>query len=82
MPFARACFRSWCADVNAFREVAEACLAHVVKDVEGAYQRSDLFGAAAISDAKVVRLRHRGPKCRRDSAARMMDTARHLFLPG
>ena len=25
------------------REVAEACLAHVVKGVEGAYQRSDLF---------------------------------------
>ena len=40
---ARACFRSWCADVNVSREVAEACLAHVVKGVEGAYQRSDLF---------------------------------------
>ena len=25
------------------REVADACLAHVVKGVEGAYQRSDLF---------------------------------------
>ena len=40
---ARACFRSWCADSNISREVAEACLAHVVKGVEGAYQRSDLF---------------------------------------
>ena len=40
---ARACFRSWCADMNVSREVAEACLAHVVKGVEGAYQRSDLF---------------------------------------
>ena len=40
---ARACFRSWCADVNMSREVAEACLAHIVKGVEGAYQRSDLF---------------------------------------
>ena len=40
---ARACFRSWCADVNVSREVAEACLAHTVKGVEGAYQRSDLF---------------------------------------
>ena len=40
---ARVCFRSWCADVNVSREVAEACLAHVVKGVEGAYQRSDLF---------------------------------------
>ncbi len=40
---ARACFRSWCADVNVSREVAESCLAHVVKGVEGAYQRSDLF---------------------------------------
>ena len=40
---ARACFRSWCADVTVSREVAEACLAHVVKGVERAYQRSDLF---------------------------------------
>ena len=40
---ARACFRSWCADMNVSREVAEACLGHVVKGVEGAYQRSDLF---------------------------------------
>lgn len=40
---ARACFRSWCADVNVSREVAEACLAHVVKGVEASYQRSDRF---------------------------------------
>ncbi len=40
---ARACFRSWCADMNVSREVAEACLAHVVKGVEASYQRSDLF---------------------------------------
>ena len=40
---ARACFRSWCADVNLSREVAEACLAHTVKGVEASYQRSDLF---------------------------------------
>ena len=40
---ARACFRSWCADVNVSREVAEACLAHTVKGVEASYQRSDLF---------------------------------------
>jgi len=39
----RACFRSWCADSNISREVAEACLAHVVKGVEAASQRSDLF---------------------------------------
>ena len=39
----RAAFRSWCADANFSREIAEACLAHVVKGVEGAYQRSDLF---------------------------------------
>ncbi len=30
-------------DVNVSREVAEACLAHVVKGVEASYQRSDLF---------------------------------------
>ncbi|MCY4131172.1 MAG: integrase arm-type DNA-binding domain-containing protein [Nitrospira sp.] len=39
----RAAFRSWCADANISREIAEACLAHTVKGVEGAYQRSDLF---------------------------------------
>ena len=63
------------------REVAEACLAHVVQGVEGAYQRSDLFEAAAIGDAKVVRLRHRCPKCRRDPVARMILTC-PIFLPG
>ena len=40
---ARACFRSWCAEQNVAREVAEACLAHAVKGVEASYQRSDLF---------------------------------------
>ena len=40
---ARASFRSWCADSSVPREVAEACLAHTVKGVEGAYQRSDLL---------------------------------------
>ena len=40
---ARASFRSWCADRSVPREVAEACLAHTVKGVEGAYQRSDLL---------------------------------------
>ena len=40
---ARASFRSWAADININREIAEACLAHTVKGVEGAYQRSDLF---------------------------------------
>ena len=39
----RTSFRSWCAEQNEPREVAEAALAHVVKGVEGAYQRSDLF---------------------------------------
>ena len=42
---ARASFRSWCADTSVPREIAEACLAHIVKGVEGAYQRSDLLGA-------------------------------------
>ena len=39
----RSAFRSWAADTGADREVAEAALAHTVKGVEGAYQRSDLF---------------------------------------
>lgn len=39
----RSSFRSWAADTGAPRELAEAALAHVVKGVEGAYQRSDLF---------------------------------------
>ena len=39
----RSAFRSWAAENNVNREVAEQCLAHVVRGVEGAYQRSDLL---------------------------------------
>ena len=40
----RSTFRDWCSEAaHAPREVAEACLAHVVKGVEGAYARSDLL---------------------------------------
>ena len=41
----RSSFSSWAADSGVDREVREAALAHVVKGVEGAYQRSDLFDA-------------------------------------
>ena len=39
----RTSFRSWCAENDESRELAEAALAHVVGGVEGAYMRSDLF---------------------------------------
>ena len=39
----RSSFRDWCAETGKPREIAEAALAHVVKGVEGAYFRSDLF---------------------------------------
>ncbi|MYI75541.1 MAG: tyrosine-type recombinase/integrase [Acidobacteria bacterium] len=39
----RSSFRDWCGDTGKAREVAEACLAHQVGGVEGAYARSDLF---------------------------------------
>ena len=39
----RSSFRDWCSDTGQPREVAEAALAHVVRGVEGAYARSDLF---------------------------------------
>ena len=39
----RSSFRDFCGDTGQPREVAEACLAHVVKGVEGAYARSDLL---------------------------------------
>ena len=39
----RSSFRDWCGETGVPREVAEACLAHVVKGVEGAYARSDLL---------------------------------------
>ena len=41
----RSTFRDWCAEATSHpREVAEAALAHTVKDkVEAAYRRSDLF---------------------------------------
>ena len=40
----RSTFRDWCSEVAQVpRELAEACLAHVVRGVEGAYARSDLL---------------------------------------
>ena len=40
----RSSFRDWCAESGIAREVAEECLAHVVKNtVEAAYRRSDLL---------------------------------------
>ena len=40
----RSSFRDWCAETAVSRELAEACLAHVVKNtVEAAYRRSDLL---------------------------------------
>ena len=39
----RSSFRSWCAESNKNRELAEAALAHAVQGVEGDYMRSDLF---------------------------------------
>ena len=41
----RASFRSWCAEQDVSREVAEAALAHTAGSVERAYQRSDLLDA-------------------------------------
>lgn len=41
----RASFRTWCAETNVPREVAEAALAHSAGAVERAYQRSDLLAA-------------------------------------
>lgn len=65
----RSSLRDWCGETGVPREVAEACLAHVVKGVEGSYARSDLldrrrpvmarWGAYLTGEraAKVVRLR-------------------------
>ena len=40
----RSSFRDWCGETGQPREVAEACLAHAVKNkVEAAYARSDLL---------------------------------------
>ena len=40
----RSSFRDWCSETSVAREVAEAALAHVVKNrVEAAYARSDLL---------------------------------------
>ncbi len=40
----RSSFRDWCGDTGVAREVAEACLAHTIKNqVEAAYARSDLL---------------------------------------
>ncbi len=40
----RSSFRDWCAESAVSRELAESCLAHVVKNtVEAAYRRADLL---------------------------------------
>ena len=39
----RSSFRDYCAESGVAREIAEACLAHTVQGVEGAYFRSDVF---------------------------------------
>ncbi|WP_420637040.1 tyrosine-type recombinase/integrase [Candidatus Palauibacter sp.] len=40
----RSAFRDWCSETGVPREVAEAALAHTVRDkVEAAYRRTDLF---------------------------------------
>ena len=39
----RAAFRSWCSDTGVPRDLAEMCLGHAVKGIEGAYQRSDML---------------------------------------
>ena len=39
----RSSFRDWCGETGVSPEVANACLAHVVRGVEGAYARSDLL---------------------------------------
>ena len=63
----RSSFRDWCSDTGQAREVAEMALAHVVRGVEGAYARSDLFerrrrlmerwaGYITGGSAKVIRL--------------------------
>ena len=44
----RSSFRDWCGESGVAREVAEACLAHVVRDkAEAAYARSDLLDLRA-----------------------------------
>ena len=45
----RSSFRDWCGETGQPREVAEACLAHAVKNkVEAAYARSDLLNRRRI----------------------------------
>lgn len=68
----RSSFRDWAAEkTNAPREVAEACLAHVVEDkVERAYRRTDFFAKRkklmgdwatwCAAGAKVIKLAERG----------------------
>lgn len=45
----RSSFRDWCGDTGVPRELAEACLAHVVANkVEAAYARSDLYNRRVL----------------------------------
>lgn len=76
----RSSFRSWCADNGVPRDVAEAALAHVVKGVEGSYQRSDLLERRRPSDAGLVRLsrrQERGGQCSPAQGQRLMIRIHH-----
>ena len=42
----RVCFATWAAEQGIASDIYEACLAHVVKGVKGAYQRSKLYSAS------------------------------------
>lgn len=45
----RSSFRDWYVESGASREVAEACLAHVVQNqVEAVYRRTDLLDARRV----------------------------------
>ena len=57
----RTAFRSWAAEQGVSREVAEGCLAHVVKGTQGAYQRSDLHETRAGHGP--IEPRHQRPGC-------------------
>ena len=72
----RTASRSWAAEQGVNHETAEGCLAHIVKGVKGAYQRSDLLTAR-------VEVMQRWARCVSEKGAWHREHQRALALcPG
>ena len=78
----RSSFRDWCSETGVAREVAEAALAHVVKNkVEAAYARSDMLDREARGRGGLGRRISSGKRRDRGGPNRSAEALAHDRLP-